>query len=237
MRTRTITIGAFVALTLALVGCQSNKEDLIIDRSFYKCCVTEYITNPSFVAQFNPEGIIQSSDPEGDFVAFTCEAGPGSHSTVSYDNDEIDRKQGLYYTLSKRYNDLSYNDYYKTTPVMAIALSEPLSQFRCFEVTTSGEEADISDRLYATTHSFLPFIESGYDKTLTGRDAANNFVTSTKLVSELTEKDLTLLTCYRIPAVILRAKAPYRLPETLIIRTSYKGIQWKLVVKCPSSKS
>lgn len=237
MRTRAITIGAFVALILALVGCQSNKEDLIIDRSFYKCCVTGYITNPSFVAQFNPEGIISSSDPEGDFVAFTCEAGPGSHSTVSYDNEGIDRKRGLYYSLSKRYNDLSYNDYYKTTPVMAIALSEPLSQFRCFEVTTSGEEVDISDRLYATTHSFLPFIESGYDKTLPGRDTKNNYVTSTKLVSELTEKDLTLLTCYRIPAVILRAKAPYRLPETLIIRTSYKGIMNKLVVKCPPSKS
>lgn len=237
MRTRAITIGAFVALILALVGCQSNKEDLIIDRSFYKCCVTGYITNPSFVAQFNPEWIISPSDPEGDFVAITCEAGPGSHSTVSYDDEGIDRKQGLYYTLSKRYNDLSYNDYYMTTPVMAIALSEPLIQFRCFEVTTSGEEVDISDRLYATTHSFLPFIESGYDKTLPGRDTKNNYVTSTKLVSELTEKDLTLLTCYRIPAVILRAKAPYRLPETLIIRTSYKGIMNKLVVKCPPSKS
>ena len=237
MKPCTITIGAFVALTLALVGCKSNKEDLIIDRSFYKCCVTGYITNPSFVAQFNPEWIISPSDPEGDFVAFTCEAGPGSHSTVSYDDEGIDRKQGLYYTLSKRYNDLSYNDYYMTTPVMAIALSEPLSQFRCYEVKTSGEEVDISDRLYATTHSFLPFIESGYDKTLPGRDTKNNYVTSTKLVSELTEKDLTLLTCYRIPAVILRAKAPYRLPETLIIRTSYKGIMNKLVVKCPPSKS
>lgn len=237
MRTRTITIGAFVTLILALVGCQSNKEDLIIDRSFYKCCVTGYITNPSFVAQFNPEWIISPSDPEGDFVAFTCEAGPGSHSTVSYDDEGIDRKQGLYYTLSKRYNDLSYNDYYMTTPVMAIALSEPLIQFRCFEVTTSGEEVDTSDRLYATTHSFLPFIESGYDKTLPGRDTKNNYVTSTKLVSELTEKDLTLLTCFRIPAVILRAKAPYRLPKVLIIRTSYKGIMNKLVVKCPPSKS
>lgn len=225
-----------MALTLALVGCKSNKEDLIIDRSFYKCCVTGYITNPSFVAQFNPEWIISPSDPEGDFVAFTCEAGPGSHSTVSYDNEGIDRKRGLYYSLSKRYNDLSYNDYYMTTPVMAIALSEPLIQFRCFEVTTSGEEVDISDRLYATTHSFLPFIESGYDKTLPGRDTKNNYVTSTKLVSELTEKDLTLLTCYRIPAVILRAKAPYSLPKTLLIRTSYKGILCKLVVKCPPSK-
>lgn len=233
MKPCTITIGAFVALTLALVGCKSNKEDLIIDRSFYKCCVTGYITNPSFVAQFNPEWIISPSDPEGDFVAFTCE----SHSTVPYDDEGIDRKQGLYYTLSKRYNDLSYNDYYMTTPVMAIALSEPLIQFRCFEVTSSGEEVDISDRLYATTHSFLPFIESGYDKTLPGRDTKNNYVTSTKLVSELTEKDLTLLTCYRIPAVVLRAKAPYRLPETLIIRTSYKGIMNKLVVKCPPSKS
>ncbi len=235
MRTRTITIGAFVALTLALVGCQSSKEDLI-DRSFYKCCVTEYITNPSFVAQFNPEGIIQSSHPEGDFVAFTCEAVPGSHSTVSYDEEGIDRKRGLYYSLSKRYNDLSYNDYYMTTPVMAIALSEPLSQFRCFEVTTSGEEVDISDRLYATTHSFLPFIESGYDKTLTGRDAVNNYVTSTKLVSELTEKNLTLLTCYWIPAVILRAKAPYRLPNTLLIHTSYKGEKIELTVQRPEEK-
>lgn len=235
MRTRTITIGAFVALTLALVGCQSSKEDLI-DRSFYKCCVTEYITNPSFVAQFNPEGIIQSSHPEGDFVAFTCEAVPGSHSTVSYDDEGIDRKRGLYYSLSKRYNDLSYNDYYMTTPVMAIALSEPLSQFRCFEVTTSGEEVDISDRLYATTHSFLPFIESGYDKTLPGRDTKNNYVTSTKLVSELTEKNLTLLTCYWIPAVILRAKAPYRLPNTLLIHTSYKGEKIELTVQRPEEK-
>ena len=235
MRTRTITIGAFVALILALVGCQSSKEDLI-DRSFYKCCVTEYITNPSFVAQFNPEGIIQSSHPEGDFVAFTCKAVPGSHSTVSYDDEGIDRKRGLYYSLSKRYNDLSYNDYYMTTPVMAIALSEPLSQFRCYEVKTSGEEVDISDRLYATTHSFLPFIESGYDKTLTGRDAVNNYVTSTKLVSELTEKNLTLLTCYRIPAVILRAKAPYRLPKTLLICTSYKGEKIELTVQRPEEK-
>lgn len=224
-----------MALILALVGCQSSKEDLI-DRSFYKCCVTEYITNPSFVAQFNPEGIIQSSHPEGDFVAFTCKAVPGPHSTVSYDDEGIDRKRGLYYSLSKRYNDLSYNDYYMTTPVMAKALSEPLSQFRCFEVTTSGEEVDISDRLYATTHSFLPFIESGYDKTLTGRDAVNNYVTSTKLVSELTEKDLTLLTCYRIPAVILRAKAPYRLPNTLLIHTSYKGEKIELTVQRPEEK-
>lgn len=93
---------------------------------------------------------------------------------------------------------------------------------------------EVTDRLYAATSSYLPFIESGYDKTLDGLHSF--FVTRLKLASKLTEKDLTLLNWGPKPAIRLWAKSPYRLPKTLIVRTSYKGEKIELTVQRPEEK-
>lgn len=227
-----VTLLALVA-TLCY-GCDSDISDDIGAGFKTRCCIQTYIDEPVLTARFVKQqvSIWAPNVIEDDCIEIRIVNQEGAKYIV-YNEREWKWKEGTFYILSQRYGDTSFNDYH-VTGSQSLAVAEPFGVLKCFEVNPKSEEIEVTDRLYAATSSYLPFIESGYDKTLDGLHSF--FVTRLKLASKLTEKDLTLLNWGPKPAIRLWAKSPYRLPKTLIVRTSYKGEKIELTVQRPEEK-
>lgn len=213
MKKRIIFVVSMVLLTLI---AQCKKERLIGDCVERDCFICTFYDQPSFYI---------SSDMSNPYLK------DGGYLTIRFSID--DNHPGYNYfrykyakehqRYSERYNDFNYKGC-SPNPNDFETLAEPLSNIHCYSINNEGKKEDVSCKVIFKGSSFLPYIESRYDKrVLEGGDEFEGTLIL-KPLTEVTKRDLTLINVSDNEKVFsLIAIKPYRFEGKIQIEFEMEG--------------
>lgn len=189
--------------------------------------ISVYYIDPIFEAKYS--GGTYYNEPKNPGIAVSIHSNrdnpKGKVYYFSYDRREYNK-----YAI--RYNDLYFEGCFGV-PNANQTIVEPIEKIICYEIASNGKRIDVSDKVMYEGKTYLPFIESGYNKKINPYRGAYQGSPVYKPLNEVTTKDLTLLVV-EFESFRLTEIPPYNMKKKMEIELLFsKGGKNNLSVLMP----
>lgn len=197
-------LSVIALLSIGMLSCQKKEQEEKGFTSSQPYCICEYVVTPSFKALMTLQKFLypypEKSTDESLMVLVKVDLREGTSSRIVNHTQKGEKEEFLIY--AHRYQDLSYNRPYPA-PNSTAALAEPISKIRCYELSSTQEAVDVSDKVTFRALTYLPYIKSGYNDEIVpqykepvgGHVIGRTEYLVNKPLSEVTIEETTLLDC------------------------------------------